>query len=110
MLKPLRDHILVKQDELNEVASAAGIILTQKREGFGGQHDQLGRSGTVVAVGPGKVDKHGRLRPLTVRPGDRVMWEELKHPLYTEGVETFHLLQEADITAVLSEEPHHGHA
>jgi len=30
--------------------------------------------GEVVAVGPGKTDEHGKLQPMGVKPGDKVLF------------------------------------
>lgn len=90
MLRPLKDRILVKpierkQSEILEVVGAEKYNV-----------------GTVIAVGPGKLEK-GRIKPLDVRPGDRVRFGESKantaidFPRHSENGIEYLILQEADV-------------
>ena len=71
------------------------------------QHEKpnLGR---VVAVGPGKRDKRGRLRPLDVPVGALVRFGTdegyLSYPEHREGGRTFLVLQEADVAFIAEPE------
>lgn len=69
---------------------------------------QLGRTGTVLAVGPGKTDKKGRPRSLGLFPGDRVAFGEFNYPsLYPDlpypGTVPVLMLQEADVIGVIED-------
>lgn len=59
--------------------------------------------GEIVAIGPGKRDKKGRVVPLVVKPGDRIRFGDtaqnhLAFPEWKdESGQRFLILQEADI-------------
>lgn len=65
-IKPMNDRILVLRTE-EETKTAGGIIIpdTAKEKPF---------QGTVVALGPGRVDKNGNRIPLEVKEGDQVLF------------------------------------
>ena len=62
-MQPLDDRVLVRRDE-SETTTASGLHLPR---------GDVPATGTVVAVGPGKLAKSGKRMPLEVRPGDRVV-------------------------------------
>jgi chaperonin GroES len=119
-MRPLRDHILVRPDELNSTASASSIIITQ-RQGISASREQLGRTGTVVAVGPGKrsrrvvraksdgtnyrTDRAVEICPLDVQIGDRIVFGEWSYGEYEanegQSPERLLVLQEADVIGVI---------
>lgn len=70
-LQPLNDMVLMKPVEHPE---RIGLIWVP--ECAKGQITQ----GDVIAVGPGRRDKKGRLQPTEVKPGDRV---QLRHTFNT---------------------------
>lgn len=62
--------------------------------------------GTVIVVGPGKKDKKGRIRELTVKPGDFITYGDINrgydfYPTYIEGGVIYRILQEADIAFIV---------
>ena len=65
-LKPLGDRVIIKQDEAEE-KTAGGLILAHDAK-------EKPQSGTVLAVGEGKLDKDGNLVPVPVKVGDKVVY------------------------------------
>lgn len=65
-LKPLGDRVIVKQDEA-EQTTAGGLILASDSK-------EKSQSGVILAVGEGKLDKDGKLVPVPVKVGDRVVY------------------------------------
>ncbi len=65
-LKPLGDRVIVKADEA-ETTTASGLYLAKDVK-------EKPQTGTVLAVGPGKMDKHGAYLPMPVKEGDRVVF------------------------------------
>ena len=63
-LKPLGDRVIVKQDEAEETTASGLFLATEAKE--------KPQSGTVLAVGEGKLDKDGNLVPVPVKVGDKV--------------------------------------
>jgi chaperonin GroES len=94
--QPLRDHILVKHSGL--MASRSLQVIWNRDN-----DQQIWFHGTVKAVGPGKRDKKGNVRPLTVQPGDVVAYGKFQFPKYHEAGEEYLILQEADVVGVVGE-------
>jgi chaperonin GroES len=64
-VRPLADRILVKREEASETVRGGIIIPDTAKE--------KPQEGKVVAVGPGRVDEHGKRVPLEVKKGDRIL-------------------------------------
>jgi chaperonin GroES len=92
MLRPLADRLVI--EPLERVRSDVIAVVAEEKP-------NLGR---VVAVGPGKRDKKGRIVPLDAKPGDLVRFGTdegyLTYPAFTEGGKRFLVLQEADVAWV----------
>lgn len=70
---PLFDNVLIKPEEA-EVKTATGIYLPDSAK-------EKPQKGTVMAVGPGATDNNGKIVPMQVKKGQKVMykkWEETK--------------------------------
>lgn len=65
-IKPLHDRILVKRIEEEEKTSGGIIIPDTAKE--------KPMEGRVVAVGKGKVSEDGKVTPLDVKKGDRILF------------------------------------
>jgi chaperonin GroES len=91
--RPLADRIVVKRAAQEEKTKGGLIIPDSAKE--------KPLEGTVVAVGNGKVLKTGALRPLSVKPGDRVLIGKYTGTeVKLDGVEHI-ILSEDDVLAVL---------
>ena len=96
--RPLHDRVVVKRIEAEE-KSAGGIIIPDTAK-------EKPQQGEVVAVGPGGRDEAGKLIPIDVKAGDRILFgkwwgTEVK----IDGVE-YLIMKESDIMGVLEEKPH----
>lgn len=65
-IRPLRDKILVKRLE-EEEKSKGGIIIPDSAK-------EKPMEGKVVAVGSGKVNDEGKVVPMVVKVGDRILF------------------------------------
>ena len=93
-IRPLADRLVVKRIKQEE-KSKGGIIIpdTAKEKPIEGE---------VIAVGSGKVQKNGKVRPLDVKGGDRVLFGKYSgNEIKLDGVEHV-ILSEDDVLAVLS--------
>ena len=92
-LRPLHDRVIVKRQE-EERRSPGGIVIpdTAKEKPIQGE---------VIAVGNGKVLDDGRLRPLDVRPGDRILFGKYSGTEVKVDGEELLVLREDDIMAVV---------
>ena len=88
-LKPLHDRVIVKVEE-KESTTESGLILTQTAQ------DKSNR-GMVVATGPGLRDGD-KIRPLTVKEGDFVMFERAGA---SEMESDYMVMHESSIVAII---------
>lgn len=97
---PLRDRLLVKPDPQLHHVSLSGLVL-QARDGIRSSQEQLGRTGTVIAIGPGRRTAKGVLVPSAVRVGDRILFGEWEYAKVSGNGVDWLVIQEADIEAVI---------
>ena len=92
-IRPLHDRVIVKRLE-SERTTAAGIVIP---DSAGEKPDQ----GEVLAVGPGKRDDVGKIIPMDVKVGDRVLFGKYAgQTVKVEGEELL-VMREEDIMGVL---------
>ena len=93
-IRPLHDRVIVKRLE-TERMTASGSVLP---DSAGEKPDQ----GEVLAVGPGKRDEAGKLIPMDVKVGDRVIFGKYAgQTVKFEGKE-YLVMREEDIMGVLA--------
>ena len=94
-IRPLQDRILVKRVQ-EEEKTKGGIIIpdTAKEKPI---------EGKVIAVGNGKVQEDGKVRPLDVKAGDRVLYGKYSGTEVTVADEQYLILRESDILAVIAD-------
>jgi len=91
--RPLHDRVVVRRLESDE-RTKGGIIIPDTAK-------EKPQEGEIIAVGPGGRDESGKLVPLDVRAGDRVLfgkWSGTEVKL--EGQELV-IMKEADILGIL---------
>lgn len=92
-LRPLHDRVVVKRIEA-ERKTASGIVIPDTA---GEKPDQ----GEVLAVGQGKILDDGKVRPMAVKVGDKVLFGKYAgQTVKVEGEELL-VLREDDIMAVI---------
>lgn len=90
---PLRDRVLVRRIEVEEVSGGGLFIPDVSKE--------KPQEAEVVAVGGGKIADSGAEVPLLVRVGDRVLFGRFGgHELKVDG-EAYTILREDEVLAVL---------
>jgi chaperonin GroES len=93
-LKPLGDRVVVEREEAKET-TAGGIVLPDAAK-------DRPQKGKVLAVGPGKLGKDGKHRPLQVKEGDVVLFTNWAGDEFKgSGGEDVLLMREEDVLAVL---------
>ena len=92
-LKPLADRVIVRQSDAEE-KTASGIVLPDTAK-------EKPTKGKVVAVGPGKLDEHGKRMELGVREGDTVYYGKYSGTDVEINGEKFVILRESDLLGVL---------
>ncbi len=92
-IKPLSDRVVLKPVEAEE-KTKTGIILTAAVQ----EKPQIAK---VVAVGEGEYGKDGKLRPMRVKVGDRVIAAKYAGTeVKADGVD-YTIVREADILAIV---------
>jgi chaperonin GroES len=93
-IRPLADRLVVKRIE-QEQKTKGGIIIPDSAK-------EKPVEGVIVAAGNGKVTKNGKVRPIAVQEGDRVLFGKYSGTeVKLDGVEHV-ILSEDDILAVLN--------
>ena len=91
--RPLHDRVVVKRIEA-EQKSAGGIIIPDTAK-------EKPQEGEVVAVGPGARDDSGKLVPLDVKAGDRVLFGKWSGTEVKIDGQDLLIMKESDILGVL---------
>lgn len=90
--KPLHDRVLVRRIE-QESKSTGGIIIPDSAK-------EKPVEGEVLAVGPGSRDENGKLCPLDVKVGDRIIFGKWSGTELKMDGEEFLILKEADVFGI----------
>jgi len=91
--RPLGDRVLVKRVE-EEERTKGGIIIPDTAK-------EKPQEGEVVAVGPGARDDNGKIQPLDVKAGDRILFGKYTgNEIKIDGVDHL-ILREDDVLGVL---------
>ncbi len=93
-LKPLHDRVLVKRLE-SEEKTKGGIIIPDSAK-------EKPLEGKVVAVGEGKAGDDGKIRPLTVKAGDRVLFGKYSGTEIKVDDEEMVIVREDDILGIIA--------
>ena len=92
-IRPLHDHVIVHRLDEGE-QRVGGIIIPDTAK-------EKPQQGTVIAAGNGKVNDHGKRRPLDVKAGDRVLFGKYSgQEIKLDGREYF-IMKEDDVLAVI---------
>ncbi len=94
-LKPLGDRVIIKRDEA-ETTTASGLILASSSK-------EKPQSGIVLAAGEGRFDKDGKLVPMPVKEGDRVLYGKFGGTEVTIDGEEVLILRADDLFAVYTD-------
>src|ERR1700750_2535161 len=92
-IKPLEDRIVVQATEA-ETTPASGIVIPDTAK-------EKPQEGTVLAVGPGRVDDKGARVPLDVKVGDVVLYSKYGGTEVRYGGEDYLVLSARDVLAIV---------
>lgn len=94
-IKPLSDKIVIKMIEV-ETVSKGGILLT-------GSAKEKPDYAEVVAVGPGARDDSGKLIPMDVKPGDKIMMSKYAGTEVKLDGENYSIIALKDVLAIVED-------
>ncbi len=96
-IQPLADRVLVRREDAPDKESPSGIIIpdTAKKE--------KSKIGTIIAVGSGRISDEGKLVPMSIKVGVKVIFNSGWDNEVEMGGdnEEFFLVKESDILAVI---------
>ena len=93
-VKPLADRVVIKALDAEKEVKKGGIIIPDTAK-------EKPQEGEVIEVGSGRKTEEGKLIPLEVKKGDRVLYGKYSGTEVTIGNDEFLIMREADIFAVL---------
>ena len=91
--RPLADRVLVRRTD-EEQTTEGGIVLP-------GSAAEKPSQGEVLAVGPGKVNENGDVRPMDVKAGDKIIFGQYSGSTVKIDGEELLILSENEIFGVL---------
>ena len=93
--RPLHDRVVVRRLEAEE-KTAGGIIIPDTAK-------EKPMEGKIIAAGPGSRDETGKLIPLDVKAGDRVLFGKWSGTEVKLDGEELLIMKESDIMGVVDE-------
>ncbi|RWL47714.1 MAG: co-chaperone GroES [Mesorhizobium sp.] len=93
--RPLHDRVLVRRIEAEE-KTAGGIIIPDTAK-------EKPQEGEVIAVGPGARDESGKLVPLDVKVGDRILFGKWSGTEIKLNGEDLLIMKESDVMGVIEQ-------
>ena len=93
--RPLHDRVVVRRIEAEE-KSAGGIIIPDTAK-------EKPSQGEVIAVGPGGRDESGKLVPIDVKEGDRVLFGKWSGTEVKMDGQELLIMKESDIMGIIEE-------
>jgi len=91
--RPLHDRVLVRRVE-SDTKTAGGIIIPDTAK-------EKPSEGEIVSVGAGTKDEHGKVTPLDVKAGDRVLFGKWSGTEVKIDGEELIIMKESDLLGIL---------
>ena len=91
--RPLHDRVLVRRVEAEE-KSKGGIIIPDTAK-------EKPQEGEVIAVGPGARDDNGKLTPIDIKAGDRILFGKWSGTEIKIAGEELLVMKESDVMGVV---------
>ncbi len=91
--RPLHDRVVIRRAE-GDLKSKGGIIIPDTAK-------EKPQEGEVIAVGPGSRDESGKLVPLDVKAGDRILFGKWSGTEVKIDGEDLLIMKEADIMGIV---------
>jgi chaperonin GroES len=91
--RPLHDRVVVRRVE-SEERTAGGIIIPDTAK-------EKPQEGEVIAVGPGARDESGKLVPLDVKAGDRILFGKWSGTEVKIDGQEYLIMKESDVMGIV---------
>ena len=93
--RPLHDRVVVRRIE-DETKTAGGIIIPDTAK-------EKPMQGEIIAVGPGARDEQGKLVPLDVKKGDKVLFGKWSGTEVKIDGQELLIIKESDVMGIIDE-------
>lgn len=96
-IKPLHNNILIEpiSDEERGTKTKSGIFIPETVD------KEKPDQGTVIAIGPGKRDENGKLIPMSVKKGQKVIFSKYSPDEIKVGEKKYFIINEDNILAII---------
>ena len=91
--KPLQDRVVVKRLESDD-KSSGGIIIPDTAK-------EKPSEGEVIAVGPGELTADGKLKPMNVKQGDKILFGKWSGTEVKLDGQDLLIMKESDIMGII---------
>jgi chaperonin GroES len=91
--KPLGDRILIKQLEAKD-QTKGGIVLPDTAK-------EKPQEGQIVAVGPGKTSDEGKVIPLSLKVGDKILYGKYSGTEVNIDGDEYLIIREEDVLGIV---------
>ena len=95
--RPLHDRVVVRRIEAED-KSKGGIIIPDTAK-------EKPQEGEIIAVGPGARDESGKLVPLDVKTGDRILFGKWSGTEVKIDGEDLLIMKESDVMGIIEGKP-----
>src|SRR5687767_15331730 len=95
--RPLHDRVVVRRIDAEE-KTKGGIIIPDTAK-------EKPQEGEVIAAGPGARDESGKVQPLDVKAGDRVLFGKWSGTEVRIDGEDLLIMKESDIMGIVKDTP-----
>lgn len=92
-IRPIHDRVIVKRLE-DERRTASGIVIPDTAA-------EKPDTGEVIAAGTGKVTEHGKVLPLSVKAGDKILFGKYSGQAVKVQGEELLVMREEDIMGII---------
>ena len=92
-LQPLGDRVLVKPQE-NKETKRGGIIIPDTAK-------EKPQEGTIVATGKGKTTEDGKVLPMDVKPGDKILYGKYSGSEIKIDDQDYLIMHQEDVLGIL---------
>ena len=92
-LQPLGDRVLVKPQESKET-KRGGIIIPDTAK-------EKPQEGTIVATGKGKTTEDGKVLPMDVKPGDKILYGKYSGSEIKIDDQDYLIMHQEDVLGIL---------
>jgi chaperonin GroES len=92
-IRPLRDRLIVKRLE-EEAKTKGGIIIPDSAK-------EKPQEGEVMAVGSGRVNEQGKITPIDVKVGDKILFSKYSGTEIKIEGEEYLIIREEDVQGVI---------